>query len=132
MPDKSPGFRFIPSEEWLKIEGLLHSEDAFLKMVEIAEGTELTPAVTLRTVDHMYSLGAILKQFTINEVSVILGSDEALIPEVGFSQKLSSLFTATGLVEIDFEALEVRYGLNHTSGDFPNPASPISSIPAEF
>lgn len=101
-------------KDWNIVESVLHSERRFLRLAEIIKIGKLSPAIAMSTVDKAYRRNKILKQFSIDERSIIIAVDEVVIPEIGYSLKLDNLLLGAGIQAAEFKNVEASYGLNRT------------------
>lgn len=101
-------------QEWMELESLLHSEGRFLRPIEFTTIGGIAMHRVLPALDKNYRNSRLLKQFSYDELSLIVGVDEVVYPEIG-SKKLDVLLRQAGLYAVSLGSplgLDTSYGLN--------------------
>jgi acetoacetate decarboxylase len=93
---KEPKVNVMSEETWRRMEPLIRAEGRFLRLVEIMGLGEFSPVQGTQFVDYNYRRGNLLKQFSLVDKSLIVGVDEVVVPEIGFSKRLGSLLVEGG------------------------------------
>lgn len=88
----------------------LKNSGVFMTALEIMEVSSLSPADTVRALDDLYQQQDILKRFaTTDGRAVVVIADESLVPEIGYSGRISSLLANAGIEVAELSDVQTSY-----------------------